>query len=104
MYLHNLNWLLLCLVERVRLVFDAVEVNVHQVDASDVAVPCSAIVELHGCLVCDSGELCRAWKTFWDVGHSVLAADWNIKVVQDMECLYYSLETCVPSWGCGLEE
>ena len=91
-------------VERVRLVFDAMKVNVHQVDASDVAVPCCAVVEFHGSLVCDSCELGRAWKALRDVCHSVLAADRDIEVIQDMECLHYSLEAIVPCWGRCLEE
>jgi hypothetical protein len=51
LHFHNLYRLLLDLIERMRLVFDFPEVNIHKVYAPDVAVPGSSIVEFHGSLI-----------------------------------------------------
>lgn len=40
--------LLLYFIERVGLVLDLPEVDVHEVDTADVAVPCSAVVQFQG--------------------------------------------------------
>jgi hypothetical protein len=69
MHLHHLNRLDLSVIKRMRLEFDAVEVDIHQVDASDVVVPCSALVELHCSLISDSSKLRCTWKTFGDLCH-----------------------------------
>ena len=67
--------LLLNVVERVALELDLLEVDVHEVNAADVAVPCCSVIELHSLEVGCSSELCRAWETLRDVLLQVLAAD-----------------------------
>ena len=104
MNFHHLYRLHLVLVKRMRLILYSVEVNAHQVDASDVAVPCCAVVELHGSLVGSSSELCRAWEILWNFSHRMLASDRNVKVVQYVECLHNCLEACAPGWRGCLEE
>lgn len=94
--LHHLYRLLLNLIKRMRLIFDLMEINAHQVYASDVAVPRSPVIELHCSLVCDSRKLGGTRKILRNIRLQMLAAYRNIEVVQDMECLYYSLETGRP--------
>ena len=96
--------LLLDVVERVGLELDFLEVDVHEVDATDVAVPCCPVVQPHGFQVCSRSELSRAWQAFRDICLHVLAADRDVEVVQDVEGLDDCVEAVVPCWGCGLEE
>ena len=96
--------LLLDIVERVGLELDLLEVDVHEVDATDVAVPCCPIVQLHGFQVCSCSELCRAWESLRDVLLEVLATDRDVEVVQDVEGLDHCVEAVVPCRSCGLEE
>ena len=47
-HFHYLNWLYLGLIQRMGLIFYLMEVNIQKIDASDIAVPCRPVVELHG--------------------------------------------------------
>ena len=98
MNLYDFDRLHLGLVEWVRLELHFVEVDGHEVNASDIAVPCCTIVEFKCILICRRCELCGTRQTLWNISHCVLASDRNVKVVQDVECLSDGLESAVPCW------
>ena len=80
------------------------EIDIVKINASDVAVPCCPVIELHGLLIGDSSKLSRTWKSLRDVCSQMLATDRNIKVVQDMEGLHDSFKAGVPNWRSCLEK
>ena len=102
--LYYFNRLFLNIIQRVGLVLHLMEVDIHQVDAAYIAVPCSPVVEFHRLEVCRSGELCCTWHSCRDFRSNMLASDRNVEVVQDMEGLYNSVKSIIPYWSCGLEE
>ena len=92
------------LVKRLRNEFHLLEIDGLEVDASDAAVPCSPVVESEGVLVGSGSHLSRTWETFWNISPYMLRADWNVKVVQDVEGLNCRVKSGVPYWCCSLEE
>ena len=80
------------------------EVDIHKVYASDIAVPCGSVIQLHCLQVCCGSELGRTRHSLRDLGLDMLTSDRDVEVVQDMEGLHYSIESRGPFRGCSLEE
>ena len=88
LHLQVLYRLDLDIVQWLRAELDPLEVNVLEVNATDIAVPGCPVVELKSMLVCSCSHLSGTWESFRHVCGSVLASDRDVEVVQDMEGLY----------------
>ena len=102
--LYYFNRLFLNIIQRMGLVLYLMEIDIHQVDAADIAVPCCPVVEFHRLQVCRSGELCSTWHSCRNLRSYMLASDRNVEVVQDMEGLDYCVKSVIPYRSCSLEE
>ena len=104
MYPYILNRLYIALVQWMRLIFNLMEINIDQVNTSDITVPCSTIIQLHRLEVCCSSELRSAWQALRYLCTHMLTSDWNIKIVQNVEGLSHSFKTCIQYRSSCLEE
>ena len=80
-------------IERMGLIFHRMEIDIHQIDTADIAVPCSPVVHFHRSLVRDCRKLGGSLKVFRNIIRSMLGTYRNVEVVQYMKSLYYSIET-----------
>lgn len=102
--LDDLYRLYLSLVKRVRLVLYLMEIYIHKIYASDIAVPSSPVVQLHGLQVGSSRELSRARHVLRYFALYMLRTDRYIEVVQDVKCLDDCIKTRSPYRRCCLEK
>ena len=96
MYLYHLHWLHLVLVQRMRLIPDLMEVDRHEVDAADVAVPCCPVIKLHVLQVGSCSKLSCTRQSLRNIVNCMLTADRNIEVIQNVKCLHNGFKSGVP--------
>ena len=104
MYPYILNRLYIALVQWVRLIFNFMEINIDQVNTSDITVPCSTIIQLHRLEVCCCSELRSAWQALRYLSAHMLASDRDIEVVQNVEGLSHCFKTSIQYRSSCLEE
>ena len=90
-HFYELNRLYRNIVKRLRSIFHFLEIDVFEVDASDIAVPCCSVIESKSILIGCCCHLCCAWQSFRNVGFCMLTTDWNIKIIQDVK----GLDNCI---------
>ena len=83
------------------LILDLSKVNLCKVDAANIVVVGCFVVDLAVSEVYRRGPLRCTWEALL-IG--VLRGNRNIKVVQYMKSLYYSVESCCPDRRSGLKE
>ena len=83
--LDHLNRLLLYIIKRMRLIFHLSKIDCLEINAAEIAVIGSPIVESHLLLVCGCSELRCALHSLRGFSFLELASDRDIKVVQDVE-------------------
>ena len=103
-YLQELYRLDLYVIQWLRTELDLLEVDVLEVNAADTTVPGSSVVDLKSVLIGSCSHLSGTWKSFRHICSSVLTADRDVEIVQDMKGLYDSIEPSRPCWSSSLKE